>query len=87
MRPFRSLTDIKQRRTIQGLILAAGAVVYVFAFDPGRSLVMLLVTSYGIICQLVPLVAADLYRHRATTAGPAGNPRTAISSSGEAPHG
>ncbi len=67
--PFKSLTDQQQRRLIQGFVLIVGAIAYGFAVSEGVSLVVLLLTSYGIICQLAPPIVAALYWPRATTAG------------------
>ncbi len=69
IRPFRSLTDEQRRRLIQGFVLVVGAIAYFFAVSEGVSLVVLLLTSYGIICQLAPPIVAALYWSRATTAG------------------
>ncbi|MEO0883693.1 MAG: sodium:solute symporter family protein [Pseudomonadota bacterium] len=69
IRPFKPLTDQQQLRLIQGLVLVIGAVAYGFAVSEGVSLVVLLLTSYGIICQLAPPIVAALYWRRATTAG------------------
>lgn len=69
IRPFKSLTDQQQRRLIQGFVLVVGAVAYVFAVNEGVSLVVLLLTSYGVICQLAPPIVAAMYWPRATTAG------------------
>lgn len=69
IRPFKSLTDTQQRRLIQVFVVIVGAVAYGFAVTEGVSLVVLLLTSYGIICQLAPPIVAALYWRRATTAG------------------
>ncbi|MEM9085109.1 MAG: sodium:solute symporter family protein [Pseudomonadota bacterium] len=69
IRPFRSLSDKARRRLIQGFVLLIGAVSYAFAISEGMSLVVLLLTAYGIICQLAPPIVAALYWRRATTAG------------------
>lgn len=69
IRPFKSLTDQLQRRLIQGFVLVIGAIAYSFAISESVSLVVLLLTSYGIICQLAPPIVAALYWRRATTAG------------------
>ena len=69
IRPFKFLSDQQRRRLIQGFVLLVGAVAYVFAISEGVSLVVLLLTSYGIICQLAPPIVAALYWKRATTAG------------------
>lgn len=69
IRPFKSLTDIQQRRLIQVFVVVVGAVAYGFAVTEGGSLVVLLLTSYGIICQLAPPIVAALYWPRATTTG------------------
>ena len=69
IKPFSSLSDPQQRRLIQIFVLVVGAVAYGFAVSEGASLVVLLLTSYGIICQLAPPIVAALYWPRATTAG------------------
>ncbi len=69
VRPFVPLSEIQQRRLIRWLILVAGTVAYVFAVSEGLSLVLLLLTSYGIIAQLAPPVVAALFWRRATTPG------------------
>lgn len=69
IRPFKSLTDEQQRRLIQAFVLVVGAIAYVFAVSEGVSLVVLLLTSYGVICQLAPPIVAAMYWPRATTVG------------------
>lgn len=69
IRPFKSLSDQQRRRLIQGFVLLVGGVAYLFAVTEGVSLVVLLLTSYGIICQLAPPIVVALYWQRATTAG------------------
>ena len=67
--PFRPLSDETSRRLMRALVILVGAVAYVFALDEDSSLVVLLLTSYGIICQFMPSIVAALYWRRATTAG------------------
>ncbi|MEO1015374.1 MAG: sodium:solute symporter family protein [Pseudomonadota bacterium] len=67
--PFRKMSDIAQRRLIQVFVLVFGAVAYFFAVSGSASLVVLLLTAYGLICQLAPPIVAALYWRRATTAG------------------
>ncbi len=69
VRPFKELSDHSRRRLIQALVLVVGGLAYVFAVTEGVSLVVLLLTAYGIICQLAPPIVAALYWQRATTAG------------------
>ncbi|MEM6409838.1 MAG: sodium:solute symporter family protein, partial [Pseudomonadota bacterium] len=69
IRPFRALSDQARRRLIQAFVLLIGAISYAFAISEGMSLVVLLLTAYGIICQLAPPIVAALYWRRATTAG------------------
>ncbi len=69
VRPFVSLNENQQRLLIRVLIVVAGAVAYFFAVSEGVSLVVLLLTSYGIIAQLAPPVIAALFWRRATTSG------------------
>ncbi|NNF14806.1 MAG: sodium:solute symporter family protein [Gemmatimonadetes bacterium] len=66
---FVDLEERTQRRLMQLLVLLTGATAYVFAQDPDSSLVLLLASAYGIICQFAPPVVAALYWRRATTAG------------------
>jgi SSS family solute:Na+ symporter len=70
IRPFApGLNDTTQRRLIQVLVVVAGAIAYVFAITRAESLVVLLLTAYGIIAQLAPPIVAAMYWRRATTAG------------------
>ncbi len=69
VRPFRPLGDRGQRLLMRILVLAMGVVAYYFALDEDQSLVVLLLTAYGIIAQLAPPVVAGLYWRRATTPG------------------
>jgi SSS family solute:Na+ symporter len=69
VRPFARLNEYQQRLLIRIFIVIAGAVSYCFAVSEGVSLVVLLLTSYGIIAQLAPPVVAALFWRRATTAG------------------
>ena len=66
---FVELDEARQRRLMQLLVLFTGSVAYVFAQDPDSSLVLLLASAYGIICQFAPPVLAALYWKRATTRG------------------
>ncbi|MEO0644082.1 MAG: sodium:solute symporter family protein, partial [Pseudomonadota bacterium] len=50
-------------------VLIVGALAYGFAVSEGASLVVLLLTAYGIICQLAPPILAAMYWRRATTSG------------------
>ncbi len=67
--PFIKLSDQYRRRLIQGSVLLIGLVAYYFAINDNPSLVVLLLTSYGLICQLAPPIVAALYWRRATTQG------------------
>ena len=69
VRPFRELDDRQQRILMRVVVLALGVAAYVFALDADSSLVLLLLTSYGIIAQFAPPVVAALFWRRATTAG------------------
>lgn len=69
VRPFAPLGDRAQRTLMQVLVLAMGALAYYFALDEGSSLVVLLLTAYGVIAQLAPPIVAALYWRRATTPG------------------
>ena len=66
---FVKLSDQQRRRLIQGGVLLVGLVAYSFAVIDSASLVVLLLTSYGLICQLAPPIVAALYWRRATTVG------------------
>ncbi len=67
--PFLELDEARQRLLIRTLIVVFGAAAYFFAVSEGISLVVLLLTSYGIIAQLAPPVVAALFWRRATTPG------------------
>ncbi|MEL7022635.1 MAG: sodium:solute symporter family protein [Pseudomonadota bacterium] len=69
MSPFMDLNESQQRLLIRILIVVFGAIAYFFAVSEGVSLVVLLLTSYGIIAQLAPAVVAALFWRRATTPG------------------
>ncbi len=69
IRPFRRMDERSQRRLMQLLVLVVGLVAYLFALRTPASLVKLLLSSYGIVVQLGPVVVAALYWRRATTAG------------------
>lgn len=70
IRPFApGLDDRGQRLLMQVLVVVAGAIAYLFAITRAESLVVLLLTAYGIIAQLAPSIAAAMYWRRATTAG------------------
>ncbi|NGP52329.1 sodium:solute symporter family protein [Thioalkalivibrio sp. XN8] len=69
VKPFLPMDDQLQRRLIRIGVLLAGIVAYGFAVTEGMSLVLLLLTSYGVIVQLAPTVLAALFWRRATTAG------------------
>ena len=69
VKPFKRMSDEARRHLIQVLVVVVGAIAYVFAVTEGVSLVVLLLTAYGIICQLAPPIVAAMYWGRATTAG------------------
>ncbi len=69
VRPFVSLSEHTQRWMIRVLMVVAGAIAYFFAIAESQSLVVLLLTSYGVIAQLAPPVVAALFWARATTPG------------------
>jgi len=69
VRPFRPMSEQTQRALMRVVVVAAGALAYFFALDPDQSLVVLLLTSYGVIAQFAPPIVAALYWRRATTAG------------------
>ena len=67
--PFIDMTETQQRMMIRLMIVVSGAIAFFFAISESVSLVVLLLTSYGIIAQLAPAVIAALFWRRATTAG------------------
>jgi SSS family solute:Na+ symporter len=67
VRPFLTLHDRRQRSLMRVLVVVFAGVAYGFALDDDTSLVVLLLTSYGIIAQFAPPVLAALYWRRATT--------------------
>ena len=67
--PFIDLSDRQRLRLMQGFVVVTGLVAYYFAISDNRSLVVILLTSYGLICQLAPPIVAALYWRRATTPG------------------
>ncbi|MDE2806703.1 MAG: sodium:solute symporter family protein [Gemmatimonadota bacterium] len=69
VQPFRSLTDRGQRLLMRMLVVAVGAVAYLFALVERFSLVDLLLASYGIIAQFMPSLLSAMYWKRATTTG------------------
>ncbi|MEM0953275.1 MAG: sodium:solute symporter family protein [Pseudomonadota bacterium] len=69
IRPFARMSGDMQRRLIRVLIVVVGAVAYFFAIYEKTSLVLLLLSSYGMIAQLAPPVVAALFWRRATTPG------------------
>jgi SSS family solute:Na+ symporter len=69
IRPFKALDDRQQRRLMRLLVVAMGAIAYFFALYEEVSLVVLLLSSYGIIAQFTPPLISALYWKRATTSG------------------
>lgn len=69
IRPIQAMSEHTQRWLIRVLMVVAGAIAYFFAISEGMSLVVLLLTSYGVIAQLAPPIVAALFWARATTAG------------------
>jgi solute:Na+ symporter, SSS family len=69
IQPFRGLDDRRRRLLMRGLVVAMGAVAYFFALYEGISLVVLLLSSYGIIAQFTPPLLAALFWRGATTEG------------------
>ena len=69
IRPFMGLDDRQQRNLMRAVVLVMGAVAYFFALYEGVSLVVLLLTAYGIIAQFTPPLISALYWKRATTPG------------------
>jgi SSS family solute:Na+ symporter len=69
IRPFKALDDRQQRALMRWLVLVMGGIAYFFALYEGVSLVVLLLSSYGIIAQFTPPLISALYWRRATTEG------------------
>jgi SSS family solute:Na+ symporter len=69
VRLFKELDDAQQRRLMRGIVVGMGAVAYFFALYEGVSLVVLLLSSYGIIAQFTPPLVSALYWKGATTQG------------------
>ncbi len=69
IRPMHAMSEHTQRWLIRILMVVAGAIAYLFAISEGQSLVVLLLTSYGVIAQLAPPIVAALFWARATTPG------------------
>jgi len=67
--PFTDLSESTQTGLMRVVLVGVAVVAYVFAITDNQSLVVLLLTAYGIICQFAPTVTAALYWKRATTAG------------------
>lgn len=63
------MSEQTQRWLIKGSMIIAGAVSYWFAVGESQSLVVLLLTSYGVIAQLAPPIVVALFWRRATTTG------------------
>ena len=69
VQPFTKLTDRAQRLLMRVLVVAVGAVAYLFALVERVSLVDLLLASYGIIAQFMPSLLSAMYWKRANTTG------------------
>ena len=69
LRPFVVMSEQLQRLLIKGVMVFVAGISYYFTVSEGQSLVVLLLTSYGVIAQLAPPVVAALFWKRATTAG------------------
>lgn len=66
---FKEMDDRQQRFLMRILIVSMGGIAYFFALYEGMSLVVLLLSSYGIIAQFMPPLFSALYWKRATTEG------------------
>ena len=64
-----TMSDIRQRQWIRGLVVAISAAAYYFAVFSEVGIVALLLGAYGGVAQLFPLVFAAFYWPRATGAG------------------
>jgi solute:Na+ symporter, SSS family len=69
LRPVWRLTDGQQRFLMRVIVVVVGGVAYWFAIVQQQTLVWLLLTAYGVVCQLAPPVYAAMYWTRATTRG------------------
>jgi solute:Na+ symporter, SSS family len=69
LRPMLRLNDAQQRFLMRVFVLAIGGLAYYFAIIQQQTLVFLLLTAYGVVCQLAPPVYAAMYWRRATTTG------------------
>ncbi len=67
--PFTDLPEERQTGLMRVILVVVAIVAYYYAVTDNQSLVVLLLTAYGIIAQLAPTVFASLYWRRATTAG------------------
>jgi SSS family solute:Na+ symporter len=66
---FADLEERTRMTLMRFVLVAVALIAYYFAITDNESLVVLLLTAYGIICQLAPTVGAAIYWRRATTAG------------------
>ncbi len=64
-----SMSDMRQRQWIRGLVVAISAAAYYFAVFSEVGIVALLLGTYGGVAQIFPLVFAAFYWPRATGAG------------------
>jgi solute:Na+ symporter, SSS family len=69
LRPLFRMNDAQQRFLMRVLVLAIGGISYYFAVIQQQTLVFLLLTAYGVVCQIAPPVYAAMYWRRATTPG------------------
>jgi SSS family solute:Na+ symporter len=69
LRPVWKLNDAQQRFLVRVLVVAIGGASYYFAIIQQQTLVWLLLTAYGLVCQIAPPVYAALYWRRATSRG------------------
>ncbi|MBI4545680.1 MAG: sodium:solute symporter family protein [Gemmatimonadetes bacterium] len=69
VRPFFHFSDAQQRVLMRLLVLGLGGLAYGLALVQTQTLVLLLLTAYGIVDQLAPPVYAALYWRRATVPG------------------
>ncbi|MEZ4414828.1 MAG: sodium:solute symporter family protein [Gemmatimonadota bacterium] len=68
--PFApGLSDKSQQLWMKIVLIGVALIAYGFAISGSQSLVVLLLTAYGIICQFAPPILAALYWKRATTPG------------------
>ena len=67
--PFVDLPEERQTGLMRVVLLGVAIIAYYYAVTDNQSLVILLLTAYGIIAQFAPTAVAAMYWRRATTPG------------------